>query len=142
MNFNKIFEKISLEDIRDLVVSLLKGNSKKKLFCLYGDLGAGKTTFSKEIIKQLTGVTTVTSPTFNIVQTYEGRGNFVYHYDLYRLRDESELYEIGLLENITDNVYTIIEWPEIAEKYISGIDNRLNLQIEIDSENSRSIKIL
>ncbi len=140
MIFNKNFEKIRLEDIYDFVSSILK-IPEKRIFCLYGNLGSGKTTISKEMIKQLTGINTATSPTFNIVQIYEGNGIVVYHYDLYRLRDESELYEIELLENLGDKAYVIIEWPELAEKHLSGLTTRMNLKIEIDGEDSRTITI-
>ena len=77
---------------------------------LHGDLGMGKSEIAREIIKTLRGNDTVVpSPTFTIVQNYDG----ISHFDLYRIVDVSEIEEIGLRYAI-DNDITLIEWPEIA----------------------------
>ena len=77
---------------------------------LYGDLGMGKSEIARTIIKTLRGEDTVVpSPTFTLVQNYDG----ISHYDLYRIADASELEEIGLRYAI-DNDITLIEWPDIA----------------------------
>ena len=79
---------------------------------LHGDLGMGKSEIAREIIKTLRGDDTVVpSPTFTLVQNYDG----ISHFDLYRIGDVSELEEIGLQYAI-DNDITLIEWPEIASK--------------------------
>ena len=78
---------------------------------LHGDLGMGKSEIAREIIKTLRGENTVVpSPTFTLVQSYDG----ISHFDLYRIGDVSELTEIGLKYAI-DNDITLIEWPEIAK---------------------------
>ena len=78
---------------------------------LHGDLGMGKSEIAREIIKTLRGKDTVVpSPTFTLVQSYDG----VSHFDLYRIGDVSELEEIGLKYAI-DNDITLIEWPDIAK---------------------------
>jgi tRNA threonylcarbamoyl adenosine modification protein YjeE len=77
---------------------------------LYGDLGMGKSEIARTIIQTLRGADTVVpSPTFTIVQNYDG----ISHFDLYRLMDASELTEIGL-QHAIENDITLIEWPEIA----------------------------
>ena len=77
---------------------------------LHGDLGMGKSEIARSIIKTLRGADTVVpSPTFTIVQSYDG----VSHFDLYRLTDASELTEVGL-QHAMENDITLIEWPEIA----------------------------
>ena len=77
---------------------------------LHGDLGMGKSEIARAIIKTLRGADTVVpSPTFTIVQSYDG----ISHFDLYRIEDVSELTEIGL-QHAIDNDITLIEWPEIA----------------------------
>ena len=77
---------------------------------LHGDLGMGKSEIAREIIKTLRGENTVVpSPTFTLVQNYDG----ISHFDLYRIADASELEEIGLRYAI-DNDITLIEWPDIA----------------------------
>lgn len=81
---------------------------------LYGDLGAGKTTFSRGLIQGLlTEPEEVVSPTFTLVQTYPTTDFILYHYDLYRLEigDASTLTELGWDESLTDGV-TLVEWPE------------------------------
>lgn len=78
---------------------------------LHGDLGMGKSEIARTIIKTLRGEDTVVpSPTFTLVQNYDG----ISHFDLYRIGDESELEEIGLQYAI-DNDITLIEWPDIAK---------------------------
>lgn len=77
---------------------------------LHGDLGMGKSEIARAIIKTLRGDDTVVpSPTFTIVQSYDG----ISHFDLYRLTDSSELVEVGLPHAIENDI-TLIEWPEIA----------------------------
>lgn len=78
---------------------------------LHGDLGMGKSEIARTIIQTLKGQDTVVpSPTFTIVQNYDG----ISHFDLYRIEDKSELTEIGLPYAIANDI-TLIEWPEIAE---------------------------
>ena len=78
---------------------------------LHGDLGMGKSEIARTIIQTLRGEDTVVpSPTFTLVQNYDG----ISHFDLYRIGDESELEEIGLQYAI-DNDITLIEWPDIAK---------------------------
>lgn len=77
---------------------------------LHGDLGMGKSEIARTVIQTLRGADTVVpSPTFTIVQSYDG----ISHFDLYRVEDASELAEIGL-QHAMDNDITLIEWPEIA----------------------------
>ena len=77
---------------------------------LHGDLGMGKSEIARSVIQTLRGADTVVpSPTFTIVQSYDG----ISHFDLYRVEDVSELTEIGLSHAIENDI-TLIEWPEIA----------------------------
>lgn len=77
---------------------------------LHGDLGMGKSEIARTIIQTLRGADTVVpSPTFTIVQSYDG----ISHFDLYRIEDASELTEIGLEHAVAHDI-TLIEWPEIA----------------------------
>ena len=88
---------------------------------LYGTLGVGKTFFTSEIIKTLTSKSqSVPSPTFSILQTSTSIKGEIYHYDLYRIKDENELFELDI-DNALKNHITIIEWPEIIENYIVSI---------------------
>jgi len=90
---------------------------------LHGDLGMGKSEIVREIIKTLRGADTVVpSPTFTIVQNYDG----ISHFDLYRVADASELTEIGLQYAI-DNDITLIEWPDIARDMLP--ENTIHIYI-------------
>ena len=85
---------------------------------LEGDVGAGKTTLARAFIMQLCpGVTEVTSPTFTLLQTYDlADGLPLWHFDLYRLKDASELQEIGMDDALSNGI-TLVEWPQIAADY-------------------------
>lgn len=81
---------------------------------LHGELGMGKSEIARTIIQTLRGADTVVpSPTFTIVQSYDG----ISHFDLYRIEDADELVEVGL-EHAMQNDITLIEWPEIAENIL------------------------
>lgn len=96
---------------------------------LYGTLGAGKTTIAREMIKSLCGEDIiVTSPTFNLLQTYDTADCTIYHFDLYRLSNASEVYELGI-EEALDSHISIIEWPEIFEKNLPK--NTIKIKIDI-----------
>ena len=84
------------------------------VICLEGDLGAGKTLFTQGFCKALGVKGQITSPTFNLMNVYEGIKR-VYHFDLYRLEDEEDLYEIGFYEYSDvegENDAVLIEWPD------------------------------
>lgn len=110
------------------------------LVCLYGDLGSGKTHFSFgvamgiEVREQY-----ITSPTFTLVNIYRGRMPF-YHIDLYRLKDPSELEEVGLDEYVDSDGATVIEWAERAEDELP--EERLSVYFTHLDERSREIGFL
>lgn len=108
--------------------------------CLYGDLGAGKTSLSYGIAQGLEVQTRyITSPTFTFVNEYAGRAPF-YHIDLYRLKDPGELENIGFEEYIDSDGVTVIEWAERAENALPV--ERLSVYLSFVSENSREIGFL
>ena len=81
---------------------------------MYGDLGAGKTAFVQGLAKALGITSHITSPTFTIINEYEGRLP-LYHFDVYRIADCDEMYEIGYDEYINGDGVCIIEWAELIE---------------------------
>jgi tRNA threonylcarbamoyladenosine biosynthesis protein TsaE len=95
--------------------------------CLYGPLGAGKSTLARALVRTLTTPTEdVPSPTFTLVQFYEGGRLNVAHFDLYRLTSPDEAYEIGLDEALEDGA-AVIEWPERLEGRLPP--HRLDVEI-------------
>lgn len=84
------------------------------IIALKGELGAGKTFITKHIISQLLGKDThVTSPTFQLLQIYKAGGYDIYHYDLYRLKNKNEIFELSIEDAMNGQNICIIEWPEI-----------------------------
>ena len=111
----------SPEETEQFAYDLAAKVSAPQIICLTGDLGAGKTTFTKGIAKALESIFEPVSPTFNIVNEYPGRIP-IYHFDLYRLKSIEDLYSIDIDNYLFSNGVCVIEWPEIAypllEKYI------------------------
>ncbi|RKQ28323.1 tRNA (adenosine(37)-N6)-threonylcarbamoyltransferase complex ATPase subunit type 1 TsaE [Oceanobacillus halophilus] len=102
---------------------------------LEGDLGAGKTTFTKGLAKGLGVKRTVNSPTFTIVKEYEGRLP-LYHMDVYRLENSEE--DIGFDEYFNSHGISVVEWAKFIEEYLP--EERLNININYDEGDSRTIE--
>ena len=99
-----------VNQMRTWAAEFAKKLSAPVVIALHGDLGMGKSEIARTVIQTLRGADTVVpSPTFTIVQNYDG----ISHFDLYRLTDASELVEVGL-QHAMENDITLIEWPEIA----------------------------
>ncbi|MDR2526443.1 MAG: tRNA (adenosine(37)-N6)-threonylcarbamoyltransferase complex ATPase subunit type 1 TsaE [Rickettsiales bacterium] len=107
---------------------------------LNGVLGAGKTYFISCIIRHILGDNTinVTSPTFNLVKEYICKDYTIYHFDLYRLKQSKELYELGI-EDAFENGISFIEWGEKARESIYNV--KWIIDIKIINNNSRSFTI-
>ncbi len=110
----QIFESFSYEDTIEIAGRIADSFHGGEFVAMYGDLGAGKTAFVQGIAKALGISNHVTSPTFTIVNEYEGRLP-LYHFDVYRISDPDEMYEIGYDEYVDGNGVCIIEWAELIE---------------------------
>ena len=100
----------NVDEMRSFARDFAKTLHAPVVVALHGDLGMGKSEIARTIIQTLRGADTVVpSPTFTIVQSYDG----ISHFDLYRINDTSELVEIGLPYAIENDI-TLIEWPDIA----------------------------
>ncbi len=110
----------------------------RDVILLKGDLGTGKSTFARALIQALCGKTTeVPSPTFTLVQTYEAPLFTLWHFDLYRLKEESEIYELGVEEAYESGV-SLIEWPE----RLGALLPRHSIEIEFDYGHDECERIL
>tara|TARA_Y100000590_G_scaffold196163_1_gene222723 strand:+ start:499 stop:945 length:447 start_codon:yes stop_codon:yes gene_type:complete len=117
----------SIIDLQKITSSINKILLPGDAIFLYGEIGVGKTTFARLLINNYENEkklkkSEVLSPTFNIVFEYDIRDFTIEHYDLYRLKNEKEIKNIGLFVNLKKNI-TIVEWPElIKKKPINRID--------------------
>lgn len=85
---------------------------KSKIFLFRGDLGTGKTTYISSIIKDMKDEKYVNSPTYTIINSYMKDDPIVYHADLYRLEDEEDVFETGLVDMLEEEAFFFIEWPD------------------------------
>ncbi len=108
-----------LEDLKSIAKNILSEFSTERTFAFYGKMGSGKTTFIKELCKQLGVNETITSPTFSIINEYIGKENCpIYHFDFYRIKSQEEAYDFGYEEYLFANNYCFIEWPELVENLL------------------------
>jgi tRNA threonylcarbamoyladenosine biosynthesis protein TsaE len=99
--------------------------------CLYGPLGAGKTTLARGLIRELAGEGEVPSPSFTLVQGYEGAAFPIAHFDLYRVAESSELEELGL-DDALEQGAAVIEWPERLGARLPP--DRLDIRLAVEGE--------
>jgi len=128
----------SVTDLPEAAEVLLSSFSQNKVFAFYGTLGAGKTTFIKEICRQLGIVDNVSSPTFALINQYmKTDGTSVYHFDFYRIKDASEALDIGFEEYVYSGDYCFIEWPEKIAEYLP--EDHIAVKINEDDKGNRII---
>jgi tRNA threonylcarbamoyladenosine biosynthesis protein TsaE len=127
------------EDSKELAKRIALNIKPNDIITFTGDLGSGKSFFCREIIKNLCGKNTnVISPTFNLLQIYDAKDFSIYHFDLYRLEHESEIYELGIEEAFSEHV-CLIEWPELIKNILPK--ESINIHIEIIDDTSRRVLI-
>ena len=109
----RVYESFSAKDTADIGREIAREAKPGEVYALVGDLGTGKTAFSGGFAKGLGITEPVTSPTFTIVMEYNEGRLPLYHFDVYRLADESELDEIGFFEYIDGEGVSLIEWADL-----------------------------
>jgi tRNA threonylcarbamoyladenosine biosynthesis protein TsaE len=102
----------SLAELPAAAEAIIAQAGNNKIFLFYGDMGAGKTTLIKSLCSFLGTSDTVTSPTFAIVNEYQTTGDKIYHFDFYRLKDQTEALDMGYEEYFYAGAWCFIEWPE------------------------------
>ena len=117
---------------KELAAKLKSGD----VILMYGNLGAGKTYFTNKICACLGVKTIVNSPSYILLNEYEGKWD-VYHYDLFRLSAADEVLDLGIIERLKDGI-TIVEWPELIHDYLPK--KRIEIYFEHNNE-KRNIKI-
>ncbi|MGB5783478.1 MAG: tRNA (adenosine(37)-N6)-threonylcarbamoyltransferase complex ATPase subunit type 1 TsaE [Eudoraea sp.] len=115
----------------DEVSAKILDQACSKILCFYGEMGAGKTTLIKALVRYLDGGNQANSPTFGIVNEYQSRNGDLlgYHFDFYRLDSEEEALDLGLEDYFSQDVWIFIEWPEKIGAQLPENCTRISLEI-------------
>ncbi|REE81708.1 tRNA threonylcarbamoyladenosine biosynthesis protein TsaE [Lutibacter oceani] len=115
--------------------------SKHKVLLFYGEMGVGKTTLIKEIVKQLGVLDNVSSPTFSLVNEYCTTENKkIFHFDFYRIENEEEALDMGIEEYFYSNNWCLVEWPNKVENLVPL--KSVNITITQNSNQLRTIEVI
>lgn len=129
-----------LSELNKVAEKIIKFADNVKVWAFEGEMGAGKTTLIKEICRVLQVEDNVTSPTFSLVNEYYSTlGNTIYHFDFYRLKDESEALDFGVEEYLYSGNYCFLEWPSKVPSHLP--EDIININITI-SANIRTIHLI
>ncbi len=127
----------TLKELPEIAKTIIS-EVRHKTILFYGDMGIGKTTLIKELVKQLDSDDVVSSPTFSLVNEYHSqKGEKIYHFDFYRIEDENEALDIGIEDYFYDNDWCLIEWPEKVKNLLPL--NAVEIHLSINDDETRSI---
>jgi len=127
----------SLEHIRAAAREFIENMGQSRVFAFYGKMGAGKTTFVKAICEELGVEDVITSPTFAIINEYEG-DETIYHFDFYRIKKLEEVYDMGYEDYFYSGALCFIEWPELIEEILP--DDAVRVSITEQDDGSRLVQ--
>lgn len=130
----------NLTELKSFASKILQQYKSHRIFALYGLLGTGKTAFVKKAIEILDAEEEAVSPSFSIINEYFSKkhGN-IYHFDLYRIQNITEIFDLGYEEYFYNNHYCFIEWPQLIEPLLP--DNYLSLYFSLQENGSRKVLI-
>ena len=115
-------------------------HSRNKVLLFYGEMGVGKTTLIKEIVKQLGVLDNVSSPTFSLVNEYHSINNEkIYHFDFYRINKEEEAMDMGIEEYFYSNCWCLVEWPNKIENLLPL--KTVTITITVNENQMRTIEL-
>ncbi len=130
----KISKTYTLQNIHEAAQCIIDSAGNHKLWCFYGNMGAGKTTLIKEICKQLGINQHVSSPTFSLVNEYLLPNNLpLFHFDFYRIKHVSEVYDIGYETYFESGSICLIEWPEMIEEILVD-EKKMVIKIDVKAD--------
>lgn len=128
----------SLAQIKETAEKLFEIAKDKKVWAFHGQMGAGKTTFIHSLCEYLGVTSSISSPTYSIINEYESAAaGKIYHMDWYRMKDEEEAIQAGVEDCLYSGNLCFIEWPEMAEGLLSF--DTLHIEIEVLDETKRRV---
>ena len=128
----KEFQASTVSELNSVCQYLRQLSETEKIILFSGEMGAGKTTLIKEFCLHLGVSDEVSSPTFSLVNEYQSEVGPVYHFDLYRIRSEEELYDIGYEDYFFSGYLCLVEWPEMAVSLIPNKHISVKIRVEND----------
>jgi tRNA threonylcarbamoyladenosine biosynthesis protein TsaE len=128
----------NIKDTNKFGQKLAQISKSDDIFCLKGNLGSGKTTIARAFINSLTKNTKILSPTFPMLITYEYKNNIIWHYDMYRLKNSIDVWNLSFEDALNKGII-LIEWPEIIEHLIPN--KKIDIILNDLSNNRRSVEI-
>ena len=129
----------SLSELERVAEEILSALGERRVVLLRGGMGAGKTTLVSRIASKLGAEDTVTSPTFALVNEYEGREGTIYHFDFYRINRVEEVFDLGYEEYFYSGELCFVEWPEMVEGLLP--DDAMQVRITVGDDQKRIFEI-
>lgn len=128
----------NLDQITEIAQTILE-NVQSKTVLLYGEMGAGKTTLISAIVKEMGATDFASSPTFSLVNEYEVTNGTVYHFDLYRIKNQYEALDMGIEDYLYSGSWNFIEWPE---KIVNLLPEKVTvLKLSLAEDGGRVLKL-
>ncbi len=121
-----------MQEVNTTAEQILKHTTSKVLL-FDGEMGVGKTTLIKSLVRLLGSADTISSPTYSIVNEYKAENDSIFHFDLYRIEDEEELYNFGIEDYLNTSHWILVEWPDMLSPLIQNNHTFINIQLNLDS---------
>ena len=128
-----------LDELPQVAKQILELAKQEKIFLFFGEMGAGKTTLISALVVQLGTLDHISSPTFSIVNEYKTASGSIFHFDFYRLKNQTEALDMGYEDYFFSGNYCLVEWPE----KISNLwpEHYIKVSIETINENERILNV-